>query len=70
MYGLNIKAIRVLAYGYAKAIGAEYPASWDEHELAGKDWYYSFNQRHRNLALRTPQQLSVYRSQGFQKENV
>lgn len=65
MYGLTITNIRVLAYDYAKKIGATYPENWNTGNKAGEDWYAGFIKRHPRLSLRTPQQFSTYRIKGF-----
>lgn len=39
-------------------------------EMAGRQWYYGFMQRHKNLSLRTPEQTSMNRVKAFCKENV
>jgi len=69
-YGLSIFELRSLAYQYAKAINANYPASWDVKNLASKDWYYLFMDRHPNLSLRTPEQVSQNRAKSFNRKSV
>lgn len=70
MYGLTITNIRVLAYDYAKIIGATYPQNWDAASKAGEDWYAGFVKRHPQLSLRTPQQISTFRIKGFSRITV
>lgn len=69
-YGLSIEELRTLAYQYARVIKTKYPGSWDTNQKASKDWYYSFMNRHKNLSLRTPEQISQNRAKSFNKENV
>lgn len=68
-YGLSI-AEKVFAYDYAKKIKVNYPASWINFRSASKDWYYAFMHRHKNLSLRTPEQISANRAKAFSAENV
>ncbi|XP_071581471.1 uncharacterized protein [Temnothorax nylanderi] len=69
-YELSLLELRKLAYEYAKKIGISYPDSWDVKGEASSDWQLSFMKRNRNLSLRTPEQVSQYRSKSFNKENV
>ncbi|XP_018302582.1 uncharacterized protein [Mycetomoellerius zeteki] len=69
-YGLSLLELRKLAYEYAKKIGISYPDSWDAKGEASSDWQLSFIKRHRNLSLRTPEQVSQNRAKSFNKENV
>ncbi|XP_055318375.1 uncharacterized protein LOC129576771 [Sitodiplosis mosellana] len=69
-YGLSITELRVLAYQYAKLIDIKYPDEWNTHQQASNDWYYAFINRHKNLSLRTPEQVSQNRAKNFNKENV
>ncbi|XP_017050190.1 uncharacterized protein LOC108094242 [Drosophila ficusphila] len=69
-YGLSISELRALAFQYAVSIKRNYPESWDENKEASKDWYYSFMNRHPNLSLRKPEQVSQNRVKAFTKEKV
>lgn len=69
-YGLSIKELRTLAYGFAKKIGIQYPTTWDNNNEASKDWYYAFMHRHKNLSLRTPEQISANRAKAFSEASV
>lgn len=69
-YGLSIIELRQLAYQFACKIKVDCPQNWQENQMAGQNWYYSFMQRHRNLSLRTPEQTSVNRIKSFCRENV
>lgn len=68
--GLSISELRSLAYQYAKSIGTKYPDSWETNKKSSKDWYYAFMKRHRDLSLRTPEQLSQNRAKSFNKDDV
>lgn len=59
-----------LAFQYARMIEIEYPVAWDTNEQASKDWYYAFMNRHRDLSLRTPEQISQNRAKSFNEANV
>lgn len=69
-YGLSVVELKKLAYEFARKVGAKYPKQWDEHLMAGKDWYIAFMKRHSYLSLRTPEQTSLNGDKGFCKENV
>ena len=69
-YGLSITELKELAYQFALKIDAEYPRSWDEYKMAGKQWYYGFMLRHKKLSLRMPEKTSLNRSKAFCRENV
>ncbi|XP_053950936.1 uncharacterized protein LOC128858568 [Anastrepha ludens] len=69
-YGLSLKELRKLAYEYANKIGISYPNSWNANKEASTDWQLAFMKRHRNLSLRTAEQVSQNRAKSFNKENV
>lgn len=64
-YGLTFKSLRQIAFQFAEANNINHPFS-REKQMAGKDWAYSFLERHR-LSLRTPSKTSVARMMGFNK---
>lgn len=68
--GLTISELRTMAFEFGKREKIEMPNSWDKATMAGIDWYYEFMKRHPNISLRTPQQISVARVKGFNKESV
>lgn len=68
-YGLTYKMIRTLAYQYARHLGS-CPKKWDENKLAGIDWLKGYMKRHSNLSLRKPENTSLARTLGFNKQNV
>jgi len=69
-YGLSINEFKELAYEFAKQRKVKYPSNWDDHKMCGRDWYYGFMRRHKELTLRTPEQTSLNRVKSFSKENV
>lgn len=69
-HGLSITELKKLAYEFARKIKRVYPSSWDKEQMAGKQWYYGFMLRHKNLSLRSPEQTSQNRIRSFCKENV
>lgn len=68
-YGLMYKMIRTLAYQYARHLGS-CPKKWDENKLAGIDWLKGNMKRHTNLSLWKPENTSLARTLGFNKQNV
>ncbi|EDS28122.1 conserved hypothetical protein [Culex quinquefasciatus] len=70
MYGLTYADIRNLAFDLASKNDLQRPASWDEHESAGKEWLVGFMKRHKNLSLRTAEGCSLGRAISFNPTNV
>lgn len=68
--GLTPKEIRKLAYQFGSANGIEVPESWEEEQMAGKDWYTGFMKRHTDLSLQTPEATSLARVSAFNKTTV
>lgn len=69
-HGLSIENVRKMAFDFAVKLGIPYPNNWADENTATKDWYYSFMRRHRQIALRTPEQLSLQRCRGFNRDSV
>lgn len=69
-FGVNAKVARVLAYQLAKQHGIKCPPSWEEHGMAGKDWYLNFKDRSQSLLTFWPKATSISRSPGFNSKNV
>lgn len=69
-YGLTIVQVRKLAYEFAKTNQLNYPPSWNNNRMAGKEWLDSFRRRNANLSLRKPENTSAARSYGFNKTAV
>lgn len=69
-YGLTRMQVRYLAYQYAKALNRKCPASWEANNLAGRDWFMGFMDRHPELSLRSPEATSLGRATSFNKHNV
>ncbi|XP_049316954.1 uncharacterized protein LOC125779723 [Bactrocera dorsalis] len=53
-----------------RKVFASYPDPWNDNQQASKDWQLAFMKRHKNLSLRTPEQVSQSRAKRFNKENV
>lgn len=69
-YGLSPKITRRLAYEYAKKNATNYPESWKNKNMAGRDWFTGFMNRNKDLSLRTPEATSIARVSSFNKTNV
>ncbi|XP_045462177.1 uncharacterized protein LOC123672207 [Harmonia axyridis] len=68
-FGLTITDVRRLAFQIAVRNGIPHVFN-EEKQIAGKKWYYSFMNRHKDISLREPQATSLARAQGFSRENV
>lgn len=69
-FGLTYKHARALAFQYAKKLSKNYPAVWDNSQMAGIEWMRSFMKRHPKLSYRKPENISIARMSGFNKTNV
>lgn len=69
-YGLSTIQVRTLAFQYAEALNLNFPNSWKEKGTAGKDWFYGFRDRHKELSLRAPEPTSLSRATSFNKHNI
>ncbi|XP_050338227.1 uncharacterized protein LOC126764602 [Bactrocera neohumeralis] len=69
-YEISLMELRKLAYEFARKVGASYLDPWNDNQQASKDWQLAFMKRHKNLSLRTPEQVSQSRAKRFNKENV
>ncbi|XP_063752361.1 uncharacterized protein LOC134872924 isoform X2 [Eleginops maclovinus] len=69
-YGLCTKEVRRLAYLLAVRYGCQYPGTWDEPGLAGRDWLMGFLHRQPTLSIRRPQATSLARNIHFNRHNV
>lgn len=68
-FGLTIKDVCIKAYQLAARNNIVYPFGADGR--AGKDWFYSFMERHKDkLSLRKPTGPSFSRAKGFNKKEV
>lgn len=70
LFGLTPNDIRKLAYDFMKANPHLKNPFSKTRETAGKKWYYGFMKRHPTLSLRQPENVSIARARGFNKENV
>ncbi|XP_011704527.1 PREDICTED: uncharacterized protein LOC105459883 [Wasmannia auropunctata] len=57
-YGFSINELRELAYLFAKQRQIKYPSNWDDNKMSGRDWYYGFMRRHKELTLRTHEEAA------------
>lgn len=69
-HGLSTLACRTLAHAFASQNKKKYPESWDEHKMAGIDWYRSFMKRNPTLSIRKPEATSIARNSSFNAVNV
>lgn len=72
LFGLTITDVRKLAYDLMEANShlIKNPFFGNKNKLAGKNWYYRFMSRHPKLSLRQPENTSIARCKGFNRENV
>lgn len=68
-YGLTGQDLRNLAFQYAEINQIDHPFN-KAKRCAGLAWYNGFRRRHPCLALRKPEQTSMARSTGFNREAV
>ena len=68
-FGLNITDIRRLAFQIAEQNGIPHKFNRNT-KLAGKKWFYCFMKRHPNLSIRLPENTSLARVKGFNREAV
>lgn len=69
-YGLSTKECRRLALQMAEINKLEYPTSWKENGMAGKDWLRGFKKRHPDLCIKKPEACSIARATAFNRTNV
>ncbi|XP_074038334.1 uncharacterized protein [Leptinotarsa decemlineata] len=69
-YSLTPKGVKRLAYLYAISLHLTVPNSWKKNEMAGPNWFTSFLKRNAELAIRTPEAISLSRATRFNKTNV
>ncbi|XP_053681799.1 uncharacterized protein LOC128732552 [Sabethes cyaneus] len=65
---LSIGDFRRLAYQFARKLKVNYPSSWNEKEMSGRDWYYGFMRRHPQLVLRPSEEPSPNKMESSCKE--
>lgn len=69
-YGLTYSSTRQLVYKYASKLSKKIPDTWNENNMAGKEWIQSFMSRHPRLSYRKPENTSIARAAAFNKANV
>lgn len=68
-YGLTRYQTKKLAFNYAMANDI-CPNKWQKTETASDDWLKGFMSRHKDLAVRKPENTSLSRATSFNKTNV
>lgn len=68
-FGLNITDVRRLAFQIAEQNCISHRFNRNT-KMAGKKWFYSFMKRHPRLSLRLPENTSMARVKGFNREAV
>lgn len=70
LFGLTMTDVRKLAYELAAKNNLSHRFN-NEDKMAGKDWLYGFLKRHKkSLSLRNPENTSIARAMGFNKQSV
>lgn len=69
LFGLTLTDVRILAFDLAEANKITHPFN-KEKKKTGKDWLYSFLDRHPCLSLRNPEKTSLARAKGFNRTAV
>jgi len=68
-FGIKINDLRRLVYDLAEANGIDHNLDKTQG-MAGWKWYYRFMKRHKELSLRSAENTSMSRAQGFNKPRV
>lgn len=69
MFGLTVSDIRRLAFQIAEIHNIQNNFN-KEKCMAGKAWFYKFMKKHPQLSVRQPENTSLNRIKGFNRENV
>jgi len=69
-HGLAPKEVRKLAYQYATRNNIKCPATWNDVQQAGVDWFNGFMKRNRELSIRKPEATSLSRATSFNRTNI
>ena len=70
MFGLTITDVRKLAFQVLEANPHLKNPFNKNNKIAGKKWYYAFMRRHPTLSLRQPENVSIARIRGFNRDSV
>ena len=68
-FGLSIRDIRSLAHQVAEKNNLQHKFN-RTMQLAGKKWFYAFLKRHPKISVRQPENTSINRAKGFNREAV
>ena len=68
-YGMTIKDLCRLAYGYAQHLHKTMPPTWIAEKATGECWAWGFRKRN-NMSLRMSENISIARATAFNSENV
>ena len=69
LFGMTLIDIRRLVFQYCEANKIKHSFN-QAHKMAGEDWAAGFLKRHRNLSVRKPEAVSIFRAAGFNREKV
>jgi len=69
LFGMTLTDIRRLVFQYCEANKIKHSFN-QAHKMAGEDWAAGFLKRHRNLSVRKPEAVSIFRAAGFNREKV
>lgn len=69
-YGLTRMEVWLLAYQFATALSRKCPSSWQVNQLAGRDRFFGFINRHSEQSLRSPEATGLGGATSFNKHTV
>ncbi|XP_072401579.1 uncharacterized protein [Diabrotica undecimpunctata] len=69
LFGLTLMDLRHLAFELAEVNGIDHTFNRSK-KAVGKDWLYAFLKRNPRLSLRSPEQTSLARAKGFNRDAV
>jgi len=69
LFGMTLIDIRRLVFQFCEMNKIRHSFN-QSHKMAGEDWASSFLKRHRNLSVRKPEAVSIFRAAGFNREKV
>jgi len=74
-FPMSIMEFRKVAFRFAKVLKRRkqilnVPEKWYDEEMASKEWWLSFKQRHTSVSIRCPENLSASRAEAFNQERI